>query len=87
MRYRFRLFLLSFQGITTPMRVATYDNIGTKDIIDQMPTQEQINRQIDLAEVNLGKEISNERYAEVFGIVWILNCILNSSRPVTSRKR
>ena len=46
---------LSFQGITTPMGVATYDNIGTKDIIDQMPTQEQINRQIDLAEAEFRK--------------------------------
>ncbi len=43
------------QGITTPMGVATYDNIGTKDIIDQMPTQEQINRQIDLAEAEFRK--------------------------------
>ena len=46
---------LSFQGITTPMGVATYDNIGTKEIIDQMPTQEQINRQIDLAEAEFRK--------------------------------
>ena len=37
------------------MGVATYDNIGTKDIIDQMPTQEQINRQIDLAEAEFRK--------------------------------
>jgi len=41
---------LAFQGITTPMGVATYDNVKIKEIQEQLPTAEQIRRQIALAE-------------------------------------
>ncbi len=41
---------LVFQGITTPMGVATYDNIKIKEIQKHLTTAEQIQRQIDLAE-------------------------------------
>ena len=41
---------LAFQGITTPMGVATYDNVKIKEITDYLPTAEQIQQQIELAE-------------------------------------
>ena len=41
---------LAFQGITTPMGVATYDNVKIKEIADYLPTAEQIQQQIELAE-------------------------------------
>lgn len=39
-----------FQGIQTPMGVASYDNIQLKEIQAQLPTAEQIQQRIDLAE-------------------------------------
>ena len=41
---------LAFQGITTPMGVATYDNVKIKEIQEHLPTAEQIQQQIALAE-------------------------------------
>lgn len=41
---------LAFQGITTPMGVATYDNVKIKEIQEHLPTAEQIQQQIVLAE-------------------------------------
>ena len=41
---------LAFQGITTPMGVATYDNIKNKEIQEYLPTAEQIQQQIEIAE-------------------------------------
>ena len=41
---------LAFQGITTPMGVATYDNIKIKEIQEYLPTAEQIQQQIEIAE-------------------------------------
>ena len=41
---------LAFQGITTPMGVATYDNVKIKEIQEHLPTTEQIQQQIALAE-------------------------------------
>lgn len=41
---------LAFQGITTPMGVATYDNVKIKEIQEYLPTTEQIQQQIALAE-------------------------------------
>ncbi len=41
---------LAFQGITTPMGVATYDNIRIKEIQEYLPTTEQIQQQIEIAE-------------------------------------
>ncbi len=41
---------LAFQGITTPMGVATYDNIKIKEIQEYLPTAEQIQQQIGIAE-------------------------------------
>ena len=40
----------AFQGITTPMGVATYDNVRIKEIQDQLPTTEQIQAVIEQAE-------------------------------------
>lgn len=40
----------AFQGIQTPMGVASYDNIQLKEIQAQLPTAEQIQQRIDLAE-------------------------------------
>ena len=41
---------LAFHGITTPMGVATYDNVRIKEIAEYLPTTEQIQQQIDIAE-------------------------------------
>ena len=41
---------LAFQGITTPMGVATYDNVKIKEIQDYLPTTKQFQQQIALAE-------------------------------------
>ena len=41
---------LAFQGITTPMGVATYDNVQIRKIQEQLPTVEQFQKQIELAE-------------------------------------
>jgi len=40
----------AFQGITTPMGVATYDNVHIKEIQKQLPTTEQIKAVIEAAE-------------------------------------
>ena len=41
---------LAFQGIMTPMGVATYDNVRIKEIEERLPSAEQIRLQIDIAE-------------------------------------
>lgn len=41
---------LSFQGITTPMGVATYDNARAKEIAAHLPTAEELQIQISIAE-------------------------------------
>ena len=41
---------LSFQGITTPMGVATYDNARAKEIAAHLPTAEELQAQISIAE-------------------------------------
>ena len=43
-------FALSFQGITTPMGVATYDNARAKEIAAHLPTAEELQTQISIAE-------------------------------------
>lgn len=52
---------LAFQGITTPMGVATYDNVQIKKIQEQLPTAEQIQRQIELAEEEYKMNLLNDR--------------------------
>ncbi|SFG31040.1 PDDEXK nuclease domain-containing protein [Oribacterium sp. WCC10] len=41
---------MAFEGITTPMGVATYDNIKVKEIQEHLPSAEEIQKQIELAE-------------------------------------
>jgi len=41
---------LAFQGITTPMGVATYGNVRIQEIQEYLPTTEQIREQIAIAE-------------------------------------
>ena len=41
---------LAFEGITTPMGVATYDNVRIKEIQKHLPTAQQIQTQIEIAE-------------------------------------
>ena len=41
---------LAFQGITTPMGVATYYNVKIKEIEAHLPTAEEIQQQIEIAE-------------------------------------
>lgn len=48
---------LAFQGVTTPMGVATYDNVKIKEIQECLPTAEQIRQQIEIAE----EELKNEK--------------------------
>ena len=51
---------LAFQGITTPMGVATYDNVQIKKIQEQLPTAEQIQKQIELAEEEYKMNLRND---------------------------
>mgnify|MGYP002866630131 FL=1 len=41
---------LAFDGITTPMGVATYDNVQIKEIQEQLPSTDQIKAVIEQAE-------------------------------------
>lgn len=52
---------LAFQGITTPMGVATYDNVRIKEIQDHLPTAEQIQRQVEIAEAEYKRNLSENR--------------------------
>ena len=47
----------AFQGITTPMGVATYDNVKIKEIQEHFPTAEQIRQQIAIAEEEYKRSI------------------------------
>ena len=51
---------LAFQGITTPMGVATYDNMKIKEIQEKLPAAEQIRQQIELAEEEYKMNLRNE---------------------------
>ena len=55
---------LAFQGIMTPMGVATYDNVKIQEIQEYLPTAEQIQQQIEIAEeeykLTLQKKDSHE---------------------------
>lgn len=48
---------LAFQGVTTPMGVATYDNVKIREIQEYLPTAEQIKQQIELAEAELKQKL------------------------------
>ncbi|PHU34120.1 PDDEXK nuclease domain-containing protein [Pseudobutyrivibrio ruminis] len=50
---------LAFQGITTPMGVATYENVKIQEIQGYLPTAEQIQQQIEIAEEEY-KQIQKE---------------------------
>ena len=52
---------LAFQGITTPMGVATYDNIKIKEIQEYLPTAEQIQQQIEIAEEEYKMKLQNKQ--------------------------
>ena len=52
---------LAFQGITTPMGVATYDNIKIKEIEEYLPTAEQIQQQIEIAEEEYKLKLQEQR--------------------------
>ena len=41
---------LAFQGITTPMGATIYDNVKIQEIQEYLPTAEQIQQQIEIAE-------------------------------------
>lgn len=43
----------AFQGIETPMGVASYDNVQIKELEKQLPTAEQIQQRVELAEKEL----------------------------------
>ncbi len=55
---------LAFQGIMTPMGVATYNNVKIQEIQEYLPTAEQIEQQIEIAEeeyrLNLRKKENHE---------------------------
>lgn len=48
----------AFHGIQTPMGVATYNQVKIKDITDALPSVEEIQKRIELAEIefNLNKK-------------------------------
>ena len=50
---------LAFQGITTPMGVATYDNVKIKEIQEHLPTAEQFQQQIEIAEAEYKNSLKN----------------------------
>ncbi|MEE3472747.1 MAG: PDDEXK nuclease domain-containing protein [Butyrivibrio hungatei] len=52
---------LAFQGITTPMGVATYDNVKIKEIQEYLPTAEQIQQQIKIAEEEYRISLSEKK--------------------------
>lgn len=45
----------AFQGIETPMGVASYDNVQIKEIERQLPTVEQIQQRVELTEIEFQK--------------------------------
>lgn len=47
----------AFQGIETPMGVASYDNVKIKELEKQLPSAEEIQKRIDLAEKELKLKI------------------------------
>ena len=53
----------AFQGIQTPMGVASYDNIRLEEIKRQLPTEKQIQQRIELAEeeFNLRRHKESEK--------------------------
>ena len=51
---------LAFHGITTPMGVATYDNVRIKEIQEQLPTAEQIQAVVAQAEEDFMRRQSEE---------------------------
>lgn len=46
----------AFKGVTTPMGVASYDNVKVKEIQDQLPSVEELTKRIRLLEEQLSKE-------------------------------
>ena len=44
------LLIWAFQGIKTPMGVATYDNIRLQEIKSQLPSEEAIQKRLEQAE-------------------------------------
>ena len=46
----------AFNGITTPMGVASYDNVKVKEIQDQLPSVEELTKRIRLLEEQLEKK-------------------------------
>ena len=52
---------LAFQGITTPMGVAIYDNVKIQEIQEYLPTAEQIQQQIEIAEEEYRISLSEKK--------------------------
>jgi hypothetical protein len=52
---------LAFQGITTPMGVVTYDNVKIQEIQEYLPTAEQIQQQIEIAEEEYRISLSEKK--------------------------
>lgn len=46
----------AFKGITTPIGVASYDNVRIREIQDQLPSVEELTRRIRLFEEQLSKK-------------------------------
>ncbi len=47
---------LAFKGVTTPLGVASYANVQLKEVVEQLPTIEQLTARIRLLELQLKKE-------------------------------
>ncbi len=56
---------MAIEGITTPMGVATYDNIKVKEIQEQLPTASEIQRQVEMAEEEFRLKLKNNSESAV----------------------
>ena len=52
---------LAFQGITTPMGATIYDNVKIQEIQEYLPTAEQIQQQIEIAEEEYRISLSEKK--------------------------
>lgn len=44
---------LAFRGITTPLGVASYNNVQIEEIVKQLPTIEQLRERVKLLELQI----------------------------------
>jgi len=50
---------LAFRGITTPLGVASYNNVQIEEIVKQLPTIEQLRERVKLLELQIKNHQKN----------------------------